>query len=64
MAKKMTSKSSLFGNRVSHSNRKIRHTQKPNLQKVKLNNGKTVILSTREIRTLNKKASDAKIQKL
>lgn len=58
MAKKVTSKKSLFGNRRSHSLRATRHAQKPNLQKVTLENGEKVIMSARELRTL-KKASKA-----
>lgn len=54
MAKKMTEKKSLFGNRRSHSLRATRHAQKPNLQKVTLENGEKVIMSARELRTLKK----------
>lgn len=58
MAKKRTSKKNLFGNRRSHSLRATRHAQKPNLQKVTLENGEKVILSAREIRTLKKHANE------
>ena len=54
MAKKVTEKKSLFGNRRSHSLRATRHAQKPNLQKVTLEDGKKVIMSARELRTLKK----------
>lgn len=54
MAKKITSKKPLFGNRRSHSLRATRHAQKPNLQKVTLDNGEKIIMSARELRTLNK----------
>ena len=54
MTKKMTAKKPLFGNRRSHSLRATRHAQKPNLQKVTLENGEKVILSARELRTLRK----------
>ena len=54
MAKKVTSKKALFGNRRSHSLRATRHAQKPNLQQVTLDNGKKVIMSARELRTLKK----------
>lgn len=54
MAKKVTEKKSLFGNRRSHSLRATRHAQKPNLQKVTLENGEKVIMSARELRTLKK----------
>ena len=60
MAKKVTEKKSLFGNRRSHSLRATRHAQKPNLQKVTLANGETVRMSTRELRTLNKASKIAK----
>ncbi len=54
MAKKVTSKTPLFGNRRSKSYRATRHAQKPNLQKVTLANGEKVIMSARELRTLKK----------
>lgn len=64
MTKKITSKKSLFGNRRSHSLRATRHAQKPNLQKVTLENGEKVILSARELRTLKKASNsvDAKVE--
>ena len=58
MAKKATEKKPLFGNRRSHSLRATRHAQKPNLQKVTLENGEKVVMSAREIRTLRKKANE------
>lgn len=58
MAKKVTAKKALFGNRRSHSLRATRHAQKPNLQKVTLDNGEKVIMSTRELRTMKKVAKD------
>ena len=54
MAKKATTKKPLFGNRRSHSMRATRHAQKPNLQKVTLENGQKVRISARELRTLKK----------
>ncbi len=54
MARKITSKKPLFGNRRSHSLRATKHAQKPNLQKVTLDNGEKIIMSARELRTLNK----------
>ena len=54
MAKKVTEKTPLFGNRRSHALNATRHAQKPNLQKVKLDNGETIRMSARELRTLNK----------
>ncbi len=58
MARKATEKKPLFGNRRSHSLRATRHAQKPNLQKVTLENGEKVVLSAREIRSLRKKANE------
>ena len=57
MAKKVTEKKPLSGNRRSHSCRATKHAQKPNLQKVTLDNGEKVIMSAREIRTLRKNAN-------
>ena len=54
MATKLTTKKALFGNRRSHSLRATRHAQKPNLQKVILEDGSKVVMSTRELRTLKK----------
>lgn len=54
MAKKVSTKKSLFGNRRSHSLRATRHAQKPNFQKVTLENGEKVIMTARELRTMNK----------
>ncbi len=54
MAKKATEKKPLFGNRRSHSLRATKHAQKPNLQKVTLEDGSKVIMSAREIRSMRK----------
>ena len=54
MAIKVTEKKPLFGNRRSHSLRATRHAQRPNLQKVTLENGEKVVISARELRTLRK----------
>ena len=54
MAKKVSTKKSLFGNRRSHSLRATRHAQKPNFQKVTLDNGEKVVMTARELRTLRK----------
>ena len=54
MAKKVTCKKALYGNRRSHSLRATRHAQKPNLQKVTLDNGQSVRMSASELRTMNK----------
>ena len=53
MATKITKKKPLVGNNVSHSHRKTKTSQKPNLQK-KTINGVKVVTSAREARTLNK----------
>lgn len=57
MAKKVTTKKALFGNRRSHSLRATRHAQKPNLQKVILEDGSKVVMSARELRTLRKNSA-------
>ena len=56
MAKKVTSKKPLSGNLRSHSLRATRHAQKPNFQKVTLENGEKVVMTARELRTLKKEA--------
>ena len=58
MAKKVTATKPLFGNKRSHSCRATRHAQKPNYQKVKLDNGETVVMTARELRTLKKNAAN------
>lgn len=60
MAKKITEKKPLFGNRRSHACNATRHAQKPNLQKVTLDNGETIRMTARELRTLKK--SSAKVE--
>ncbi|MEG0826476.1 MAG: bL28 family ribosomal protein [Bacilli bacterium] len=54
MAIKVTSKTPLFGNKRSHSCGATKHAQKPNLQKVTLENGLSIRISARELRTLKK----------
>ena len=54
MAKKVTSTKPLFGNKISHSCRDTRHAQKQNLQKVTLDNGESIRMTSRELRTLKK----------
>lgn len=56
MAKKVTEKKPLAGNKRSHSLRATKHAQKPNLQVVSIN-GKKVRMSAREKRTLDKLAA-------
>lgn len=54
MARKVTAKKPLSGNRRSHSCRATKHAQKVNLQLVTLADGSKVRMSAREKRTLNK----------
>ena len=54
MAKKVTNKKPLSGNRRSHSCRATKHSQKVNMQLVTLEDGSKVRMSAREKRTLNK----------
>lgn len=54
MAKKLTAKAPLFGNNRSHSCRATKHKQNVNLQKVTLDDGTSVRMSARELRTLKK----------
>ena len=54
MAKKVSSKKPLSGNRRSHSCRATKHLQKVNMQLVTLEDGTKVKMSAREKRTLNK----------
>jgi ribosomal protein L28 len=56
MAKKITGKKPLAGNRRSKALNATRHFQKPNLQTITLDNGKKVRISASELRTLNKTA--------
>ena len=56
MAKKVTSKTPQSGNLRSHSCRATKHARKVNLQKVTLDNGETIRMSARELRTLKKEA--------
>lgn len=56
MAKKITSAKPLFGNKRSHSCKATKHAQKPNLQKITLDNGQTIRISSRELRSLKKEA--------
>ena len=54
MAKKVSNKKPLSGNRRSHSCRATKHSQKVNMQLVTLEDGTKVKMSAREKRTLNK----------
>jgi ribosomal protein L28 len=53
MAIKATNKKPLFGNLKSHSNRKVKHTQKLNMQKVNID-GTTVLTTAREAKKIKK----------
>ena len=57
MAKKVSSKKPLTGNRRSHALNATKHAQKPNFQKVTIN-GEKVILTAREARTFKKEDND------
>ena len=50
----MTSKKPLSGNKRSHALNATKTMKKPNLVKVKLDNGETIRISAREKRTLDK----------
>ena len=54
MSKKVTSKKTLFGNIRSHALNATRRVWRPNLQKVTLDNGETIRITARELRTLKK----------
>lgn len=54
MSKKVTSKKPLFGNNRSHALNATRRSWLPNLQKVTLDNGQTIRISARELRTIKK----------
>jgi len=58
MAKKITSKKPLSGNRRSHACNATRHMQKPNLQKVTLDNGETIRMSARELKSIKKTSKE------
>lgn len=65
----LTGKKVVFGNKVSHSNRKTRRTFKPNLQKKRFfipETGEWVTLkvSTSAIKTINKNGISASIGKV
>jgi ribosomal protein L28 len=51
MANKATERKPLFGNLKSHSNRKTKHTQNLNMQKIKVD-GKTVLTTAREAKKI------------
>ncbi len=54
MAKKVTSRKQLSGNRRSHSLRATKHAQKTNVQIMTLEDGTKIRTTTREMRTLRK----------
>ena len=53
MAKNLSTKKPLYGNRRSHAENATRHAQKPNYQKVTIN-GEKVILTAKEAKTFRK----------
>ena len=55
MAKKVSTKKPLKGNRRSHALNATKHSQKPNFQQVTID-GEKVILTAREARTMKKAA--------
>ena len=57
MPKKVSNSKPLFGNRRSHSCKATKHAQKCNLQSVTID-GKTVRMSTRDLRTRNKNSKN------
>lgn len=54
MAKKVTSKKQLCGNRRSHSLRATKHAQKTNVQIMTLEDGTKIRTTAREMRTFRK----------
>ena len=56
MAKKVSNKKPLSGNRRSHACNATKHSFKPNFQVITIN-GKKVRMTARELRTLNKLVS-------
>ena len=61
MAIKVTNKKPLFGNKRSHACNATRHAQKPNLQKITLEDGTSINISARELRTLKKVSKDIEV---
>lgn len=59
MAKKVSAKKPLFGNKRSHALNATKMKQKVNMQKVTLN-GVTVIMSAKEAKKFRKNNADAK----
>ena len=62
MAKKVTSRKQLSGNRRSHSLRATKHAQKTNVQIMTLEDGTKIRTTTREMRTLRKLSKKQKLQ--
>lgn len=58
MAKKVSTKKPLSGNKRSHALNSTKHAQKPNFQKVTIN-GTKVVLTAREARTMKKEEEAA-----
>ena len=57
MAKNVSNRKPLAGNRRAHSCKATKHTQKVNLQVVTLDDGQKVRMSAKEIKTMNKCAA-------
>ncbi len=62
MAKKITSRTQLSGNRRSHSLRATKHAQKTNVQIMTLEDGTKIRTTTREMRTLRKLSKKQKLE--
>lgn len=54
MSKKATTRKPLFGNKRSHALNTTKHTQKLNIQKVTMPDGKTILMSVREAKRFKK----------
>lgn len=57
MAKNVSNRKPLAGNKRAHSCKATKHTQKVNLQVVTLDDGQKVRMSAKEIKTMNKCAA-------
>ena len=58
MAKKVSTKKPLTVNSRSKALNATKRMQKPNLQKVRLDNGETIRMSARELRSLKKTSKE------
>ena len=62
MAKRVTTKKPLVGNRRSHALNATKHAQKPNLQTYTIN-GEKIVTTAREARNIRKEARVRKCDK-